>query len=99
MQAPRVKAEDFVGKEAHLRQREEEPAAVLCTLTVDDHTSKYGEKRYMLGREPVLTRDGAAITDRRGRRAYVKSAGARPSIGKNILMWYLPPGNAVTGER
>ncbi len=35
----KVKDEDFVGKEAHVRHREEEPAAVMCTLTVDDHTS------------------------------------------------------------
>jgi len=99
MQAPRVKAEDFVGKEAHLRQREEEAAAILCTLTVDDHTSKSGEKRYMLGREPILTPDGAAIADRLGRRSYVTSAGAGPSIGKHILMTYLPPERAAAGER
>ena len=36
----KVKAEDFVGKEAHVAQREREPAAVLCTLTVDDHTRR-----------------------------------------------------------
>jgi glycine cleavage system aminomethyltransferase T len=99
MQAPRVKAEDFVGKEAHLRHREEEPAAVLCTLTVDDHKSKSGEKRYMLGREPVLTSEGAPITDRRGRRSYVTSAGAGPSVGKHILMSYLPPEQAVLGGK
>ncbi len=99
MQAPRVKAEDFVGKVAHLRHREEEPAAVLCTLTVDDHKSRSGEKRYMLGREPVLTRDGNAITDRRGRRSYVTSAGAGPSVGKHILMSYLPPEQAVLGTK
>jgi glycine cleavage system aminomethyltransferase T/glycine/D-amino acid oxidase-like deaminating enzyme len=99
MQAPRVKSEDFVGKEAHLRHRDEAPAAVLCTLTVDDHKSSSGEKRYMLGREPVLTPDGAAITDRRGRRSYVTSAGAGPSVGKHILMSYLPPEQAVLGTK
>jgi glycine cleavage system aminomethyltransferase T/glycine/D-amino acid oxidase-like deaminating enzyme len=99
MQAPRVKSEDFVGKEAHLRHREEEPAAVLCTLTVADHTSRSGEKRYMLGREPILTRDGAAITDRRGRRSFATSAGAGPSVGKHILMSYLPPEQAVLGTQ
>ncbi|HET7467326.1 MAG TPA: FAD-dependent oxidoreductase [Candidatus Dormibacteraeota bacterium] len=99
MSAPRVKAEDFVGKEAHLRHREEEPAAILCTLTVDDHTSKSGEKRYMLGREPILTRDGKRIVDRKGRGSYVTSAGAGPSVGKHILMAYLPPEHAKAGER
>ncbi|HVS49867.1 MAG TPA: aminomethyltransferase family protein, partial [Candidatus Dormibacteraeota bacterium] len=97
MTAPRVKEEDFVGKAAHLRHREEEAAAILCTLTVDDHGSKSGEKRYMLGREPILTRDGKRIVDRRGRGSYVTSAGAGPSIGKHILMAYLPPEHAVVG--
>jgi Glycine cleavage system T protein (aminomethyltransferase) len=101
MSAPRVKSEDFVGKAAHLRHREEEPAAILSTLTVDDHTSKNngqsGEKRYMLGREPILTRDGKRIVDRHGRGSYVTSAGAGPSIGKHILMAYLPPEHAVPG--
>ena len=91
MTAPRVKGEDFVGKEAHLRHREEEPAAILCTLTVDDHTSKGGEKRYMLGKEPIVARDGKRLVDRKGRGSYVTSAGAGPSVGKHILMAYLPP--------
>jgi glycine cleavage system aminomethyltransferase T len=99
MTAPRVKEEDFIGKAAHLRHRSEEPAAILCTLTVDDHRSKSGEKRYMLGREPVLTRDGKRIVDRRGRGSYVTSAGAGPSVGKHILMAYLPPEHAVAGEK
>ncbi len=99
MTAPRVKAEDFVGKEAHLRHREEEPAAILCTLTVDDHTSKSGEKRYMLGKEPILTRDGKRLVDRHGRGSYVTSAGAGPSVGKHILMAYLPPERAKVGEQ
>ena len=99
MTAPRVKAEDFVGKEAHLRHREEEPAAILCTLTVDDHTSKSGEKRYMLGREPILALDGTRLVDRHGRGSYVTSAGAGPSVGKHILMAYLPPERAKVGEK
>ncbi|HZQ16145.1 MAG TPA: FAD-dependent oxidoreductase [Gaiellaceae bacterium] len=94
----RVKAQDFIGKEAHLRHRESEPAAVLCTLTVDDHTSKDGTKRYMLGREPILAKDGTPLEDAHGRRSYVTSAGAGPSLGKHILMAYLPPENANVGE-
>jgi glycine cleavage system aminomethyltransferase T len=53
----------------------------------------------MLGNEPVLTRDGGALVDRRGRRSYVTSAGAGPSIGKHILMSYLPPEHATVGEQ
>jgi glycine cleavage system aminomethyltransferase T len=95
----KVKDYEFVGKEAHVRHRSEEPAAVMCTLTVDDHTSSSGVKRYMLGGEPVVTADGEPITDSKGRRSYVTSAGAGPSIGKHILMTYLPPDHAVVGGR
>jgi glycine cleavage system aminomethyltransferase T/glycine/D-amino acid oxidase-like deaminating enzyme len=98
MTPPKVKGADFVGKEAHLRHRDSDPVAVLCTLTVDDHTSKSGVKRYMLGREPILARDGSRLVDAHGRGSYVTSAGAGPSIGKHILMAYLPPENANVGE-
>jgi glycine cleavage system aminomethyltransferase T/glycine/D-amino acid oxidase-like deaminating enzyme len=98
MAGPRVKEEDFVGREAHMRHREEEPVTVLCTLTVDDHTSSTGVKRYMLGREPILTRDGTPLEDSHGRRSYVTSAGAGPSIGKHILLSYLPPEHAEVGK-
>ena len=93
-----VKPEAFVGKEAHVRQRESEPAAVLCTLTVDDHRSASGVKRYMLGREPILTRGGAPLVDRKGRRSWVTSAGAGPSVGRHLLMAYLPPEQATVGQ-
>ncbi|MEO5634935.1 FAD-dependent oxidoreductase [Gaiella sp.] len=98
MQRPKVKEQDFVGKEAHLRHREEDPAAILCTLTVDDHTSSAGVKRYPLGREPITLRDGTPLTDAKGRRSYVTSAGAGPSLGKYILMAYLPPEHALEGS-
>ena len=95
----KVKEQDFVGKEAHLRHREEPPAAILCTLTVDDHTSSSGATRFPLGREPILTSDGAPIVDAKGRRSYVTSAGAAPSVGKYVLMAYLPPELAEVGGR
>ena len=98
MSGAKVKDEDFVGRKAHLRQRDEEPAAVLCTLTVDDHTSSSGQNRYTLGREPIVTRDGEPLTDAKGRRSYVTSAGAGPSVGKHILLAYLPPEGAKVGE-
>jgi glycine cleavage system aminomethyltransferase T/glycine/D-amino acid oxidase-like deaminating enzyme len=94
----KVKDEDFVGKEEHVAHRERDPAAVMCTLTVDDHTSASGVKRYMLGGEPIQTRDGAPLTDAKGRRSFVTSAGAGPSVGKHILMSYLPPEHAAPGE-
>jgi len=95
----KVKGEDFVGKGAHLRHREAEPAALLCTLTIADHTSQSGIKRYPLGREPVVEPDGTPIADAHGRRSYVTSAGAGPSLGKHLLMAYLPPSHAVEGAK
>ncbi len=94
----KVKDQDFVGKQAHVRHREQQPAATMCTLTVDDHTSRSGVKRYMLGREPILTAEGESILDARGRRSYVTSAGAGPSVGRHILMAYLPPEHAEVGR-
>ena len=98
MARPRVKEQDFVGKEAHLRHREEEPAAILCSLTVDDHMSRTGIRRYPLGGEPITLRDGTPLTDSKGRRSYVTSAGAGPSLGAYLLMAYLPPEHAVEGS-
>jgi glycine cleavage system aminomethyltransferase T/glycine/D-amino acid oxidase-like deaminating enzyme len=97
MTRPRVKAHDFVGKAAYLEQREVPPAAVLCTLTVDDHRSASGELRYPLGGEPVLTRAGQPLIDAKGRHSYVTSAGSGPSVGKHLLMAYLPADQAVGG--
>ena len=99
MQRPKVKEQDFVGKEAHLRHREEEPAAILCILTIDDHTSTSGVKRYPLGREPITLRDGTPLTDAKGRRSYVTSAGAGPSLGAYLLFAYLPPEHATEGSQ
>ena len=102
MQRPKVKAADFVGKEAYLRQREEAESpglqTVLCTLTVDDHTSASGVKRYMLGGEPILTREGQSLTDGHGHHPYVTTAGSAPTLGKHVLLAYLPPDQAVIGN-
>lgn len=96
---PKVKNVDFIGREAYLKARQEDPAAILCTLTVDDHRSASGLKRYMQGREPILTPAGEPLIDRKGRRSYVTSAGAGPSLGKHILLAYLPPEYAQEGTK
>ena len=94
---PRVKSPNFIGKDRYLAARQEEPAAILCTLTVEDHTSASGIERYMSGNEPILTPDGGRIVDSHGRPSYVTSAGNGPSVGKYLLMAYLPPSHAVEG--
>ncbi|WP_413336721.1 GcvT family protein [Brevibacterium sp. GP-SGM9] len=99
MSRPKVKAQDFEGRSAHLRHRDEDPKTVLCSLTVDDHTSASGEKRYMLGGEPIVSPDGEPLIDGHGHPAYVTSAGSAPSLGKHVLMAFLPPAEAVLGNR
>jgi glycine cleavage system aminomethyltransferase T/glycine/D-amino acid oxidase-like deaminating enzyme len=99
MMRPRVKEHPFIGKDAYLAQRETPPAAVLCTLTVDDHRSASGELRYMLGGEPVLSASGEPLIDAHGRPSFVTSAGSGPSTGKHLLMAYLPAGQAEQGAR
>lgn len=97
MTRPRVKAEDFIGKEAYLAARAATPAATLCTLTVDSHTSADGTPRYMLGGEPILSLDGARLVDAHGRPSCVTSAGSGPSVGKHLLMAYLPTELSAVG--
>ena len=99
MARPKVKAADFVGREAYLAQRAEAPKSVLCTLTVDRHTDSSGVNRYMLGGEPILSASGATLTDGHGHHPYVTSAGSAPSLGKHILLAYLPPAEAVLGNQ
>jgi glycine cleavage system aminomethyltransferase T/glycine/D-amino acid oxidase-like deaminating enzyme len=97
MARPRVKAEGFIGREAYLAARVATPAAVLCTLTVDSHTSAEGTPRYMLGGEPVLTLDGVRLVDAFGRPSVVTSAGSGPSVGQHLLMAYLPSELSAAG--
>ena len=42
---------------------------------------------------------GGRIVDTKGRGSYVTSAGSGPSVGKHLLMAYLPPEHARVGER
>ena len=95
---PKVKAADFNGKAAYLEARESEPIARMCSLTVEDHTSASGTKRFMNGGEPILTRDGERIEDAHGRPSFVTTAGSGPSVGKHILLAYLPAEHAVEGN-
>jgi glycine cleavage system aminomethyltransferase T/glycine/D-amino acid oxidase-like deaminating enzyme len=97
MAKPAVKDDDFIGRDAYLAQRGRDPSRALCTLRLDDATSSTGVKRYMLGREPILTPDGAPVSDGLGRRSYVTSAGSGPSVGAHLLMSYLPPDLAHVG--
>jgi glycine cleavage system aminomethyltransferase T len=66
----------------------------LCTLTLDDGADP---ARYMLGGEPILGPSGERLVDALERPSFVTSAGAGPSVGRHLLMSYLPPEHAVEG--
>ena len=96
----RVKRADFIGKVAYLEARERGPAARLCTFTIDDDTSASGLARFPTGgNEPIVTLDGGRIVDSLGRESRVTSAGMGPSVGRYLLMAYLPVDHARVGER
>ncbi|MDS2173237.1 FAD-dependent oxidoreductase [Nesterenkonia sp. CL21] len=92
---PTVKEADFLGKGAYLAARAQEPAAVLCTLALTGVGA--AEPRFPTGNEPVLDVDGSPLVDGRGRRSYVTSAGPAPSLGRFVMLAYLPPERAVLG--
>ncbi len=96
---PKVKAADFIGRESYLAAREAgEPIAKMCTFTVEDNTDSQGRKRYMQGgNEPILTTSGERITDSHGRVSRVTTASPGPSVGKHLLMGYLPSELAEIG--
>ena len=94
-----VKDADFIGKEAYQAALNGDDAAKLCTLTVDDHTSSTGERRFMLGEEPILDQDGNVLVDDEGRRSYVTSAATGPTVGKHILLAYIPSEHATEGTQ
>ncbi|MEF8773278.1 MAG: FAD-dependent oxidoreductase [Halobacteriales archaeon] len=94
-----VKDADFVGKEAYEEALEDEPAAKLCTLSVDDHAPDGGQRRFMLGGEPVKDMEGNVLIDDEGRRSFVTSAATGPSVGKHLLMAYIPTEVAEEGKQ
>ncbi len=95
---PKVKAAEFIGKEAYLAAREAGAEVQCVTLTVEDQTDSQGRTRHMMaGNEPILDMDGNRIVDSHGRVSRVTSAGYGPSIGKHILMGYVPNQFAVPG--
>jgi glycine cleavage system aminomethyltransferase T len=97
---PKVKRADFMGKAAYLKAREEGPAAVMCTLSMDSQRCADGYDRFPTGgNEPILTLSGERIVDAKGRVSRVTTAGAGPSVGKYLLLAYLPPEHAVEGTK
>ncbi|MEM7069564.1 MAG: FAD-dependent oxidoreductase [Pseudomonadota bacterium] len=97
---PKVKDADFVGKAKHLEYnaREHQPA-MLCTFIMTDNIDSEGVARYPLGTLPIMDKDtGETIIDELGRRSYTTSVAFGPTIGKNIILGYLPYNLAVKGN-
>ena len=66
---PKVKEANFHGKEAHLMHREEEPSAILCTMTLDEIDASGNGTRYPVGISPIIDPDtGEVPIDSKGRR-------------------------------
>lgn len=94
-----VKMGDFVGKEAYLLQRREEPAAVLCTMTLDTLSVAGSAARYPVGIWPILDPSSKEVLiDSRGRRSFSTSTAYCPSIGQHAVMGYLPFERARVGS-
>ena len=97
---PKVKAADFIGKEAYLAAREKGPDAVMCTFAVDDQTDSQGRTRFIQGgNAPILNTDGERILDSHGRVSVVTTAGNGPSYGKYLCLGYLPTELAEIGNK
>ncbi len=98
IQRPLVKEADFHGKAAHLAQREEDPCAILCTMTLDD-LNVSGKTRYPVGISPIIDpATGEVPIDSKGRRSYTTGMSYCPSLKKFVVMGYLPREIAVQGR-
>lgn len=89
---PKVKEADFRGKAKHLeyREREHQPA-MLCTLVMTDNIDSKGVARYPVNTMPVMDPEtDQVLIDELGRRSYTTSQAFGPTIGKNIMLAYLP---------
>ncbi len=97
---PKVKDADFRGKAAHTeyRARPHQPAK-LCTLTLEQNVDSKGVKRYPVGTSPILDPvTGETLVDSLGRRSFTTSMAYGPTIGKTIMLAYLPHEKAVKGN-
>ncbi len=93
-----VKEADFHGKAAHLSHREEDPCAILCTMTLDD-LNVSGKTRYPVGISPIIDpATGMVPIDNKGRRSYTTGMSYCPSLKKFVVMGYLPIEIAVQGK-
>ena len=77
------------------------PAARICTLTMDDHIERVRHRALPDGRKRADPDAGRGPHHRRAgdRESRVTSAGMGPSLGKYLLLAWLPAELAQVGER
>jgi glycine cleavage system aminomethyltransferase T/glycine/D-amino acid oxidase-like deaminating enzyme len=100
LQRPKVKEADFRGKAANIAHRAmPHQHAMLCTLTMEANIDANGVARYPVGTSPILDpKTGETLVDDLGRRSFTTSIAYGPTIGKNIMLAYLPHDHAVEGN-
>jgi glycine cleavage system aminomethyltransferase T/glycine/D-amino acid oxidase-like deaminating enzyme len=89
---PKVKEANFLGKDAYMEQRQRDhQEAYLCTMTMLDNKDAKGVARYPVGHSPIIDpATGEVLVDSEGRRSYMTSSAYGPSVGKTILLGYIP---------
>ncbi len=98
---PKAKEADFCGREANVAHRAlPHQVAKLCTLTMEANVDSKGVARYPVGTSPILDKEtGEGIVDSVGRRSFTTSMAYGPTIGKTIMLAYLPHEKAVLGAQ
>ena len=97
---PKVKEANFNGKAAYLEQRElDHQPAYMCTMSMMENIDAKGVARYPIGQWPLIDpATGAVLVDSLGRRSYATSTSYGPSLGKNLILGYLPHEHAKIGN-
>ena len=73
---------------------------MLCTLVMNDNTDSQGVARYPVNTMPVMDPEtDEVLIDSLGRRSYTTSQAFGPSVGKNIMLAYLPHEYCEVGRK
>jgi sarcosine dehydrogenase len=73
---------------------------MLCTLVMTEDTDANGVRRFPVGTMPVMDPEtGETLVDSLGRISYTTSVAYGPTIGKNIVLAYLPQEYCQIGRK
>ncbi len=100
MQRPKVKAHDFVGRDAYLKQRDDRPRrGALHADRRRPHVEVGSEALHARRRADPDARRRQRSSTATATRRYVTTAGSAPSLGKHVLLAFLPPEQATIGNQ